>query len=369
MRNNVTTNEKYIITIIRQSSIGDVILSSSCLHMIEYIKERTEKDLSIIWIGKEPTSELLKKFYPSIKVLNLKKTYEIFDLLKEIKNSDILIDLQKNLKTQALLFLFKVFYQKKTFSLKKKYNSRFFSLLKAKIYGRKVRIHKNSKFSFQFQQINLTVYHALNYLQLVKKEDMQMLINHRPLLPLDIPKPSMIKEGQTYLAIAPGARYQTKKAPNDIFIAILSHLAKKLHESNKSSVHLILIGNAEDKENTGFLSKKLNWNGSILDFAGKKSLFDTAKILKFCSASLCNDSAIAHISEALQKPVAMLFGPTIEQYGFAPHLAKSQAFSSNLGCRPCSKHGSIKCRYNDHLCFKEINTQKVSDHLYTLLFE
>ena len=101
----------------------------------------------------------------------------------------------------------------------------------------------------------------------------------------------------------------------------------------------------------------------MLNFVGQTSIMETAHILSQCNVLLSNDSSLAHLSEAVDTPTAVLFGPTIESFGFAPRMEISQAFSANLGCRPCSKHGKVACRYQDKACFTSINTASVATHL------
>jgi hypothetical protein len=59
----------------------------------------------------------------------------------------------------------------------------------------------------------------------------------------------------------------------------------------------------------------------------------------------------------------VLFGPTVEAFGFAPRMRESRAFSLLLGCRPCSKHGKVACRYGDRLCFVGLPEAEVAAHL------
>ena len=79
---------------------------------------------------------------------------------------------------------------------------------------------------------------------------------------------------------------------------------------------------------------------------------------------MTNDSAMAHLSEAVGTPAGVLFGPTTESFGFSPHLKTSRSFSADVGCRPCSKHGHIPCRYQYKRCFYDICEEEVVSFLY-----
>jgi len=100
-----------------------------------------------------------------------------------------------------------------------------------------------------------------------------------------------------------------------------------------------------------------------MNMAGKLELWETALALKQCTVLFSNDSSLGHMAEAVGTPTAVLFGPTIESFGFAPRMPQSRAFSANLGCRPCSKHGKVKCRYGDKLCFAMIGHSRIASFL------
>jgi ADP-heptose:LPS heptosyltransferase len=102
-------------------------------------------------------------------------------------------------------------------------------------------------------------------------------------------------------------------------------------------------------------------------FAGKLTLPETGYALSFAKATISNDSGLAHLSESVNTPVAVLFGPTVEAFGFAPRMKQSKSFSSDLGCRPCSKHGQIACRFKDQRCFHDVSVDKVVEHIWELI--
>ena len=69
---------------------------------------------------------------------------------------------------------------------------------------------------------------------------------------------------------------------------------------------------------------------------------------------------LGHIAEALGTSSFVFFGPTVEEFGFIPWRDSSRCFSSNLACRPCSKHGKSECRYKDYQCYSNIDFVTIS---------
>jgi ADP-heptose:LPS heptosyltransferase len=129
------------------------------------------------------------------------------------------------------------------------------------------------------------------------------------------------------------------------------------------SARLVFFGDDQDRQAALKLADSLNWSGPVLNLAGRLSLWETAVALRETSSLLSNDSSLGHIAEAVDTPTGILFGPTIESFGFAPRMRQSRAFSTLLGCRPCSKHGKITCRYGDKLCFTSLRAEDVAGHL------
>lgn len=169
----------------------------------------------------------------------------------------------------------------------------------------------------------------------------------RPRLPIS-PRP---RRG---IAVALGAQHSAKEAPVETFASILRLALAGAH------VRLVALGDARAGERTERLRRLLPADTELLDLTGATSLWEAAQALAGVAAFVGNDSALAHLAEAVGTPVAMLFGPTVEEFGYAPFLPASRAFSAPLGCRPCSKDGSRRCRYGDQACFTGIDSAGVA---------
>jgi heptosyltransferase-2 len=174
-------------------------------------------------------------------------------------------------------------------------------------------------------------------------------------VPTDVLSPSI----DQWIGVCAGALHQGKWAPAEQFIDILNAVQKK----NKSPLGVIFLGDAKDNAHSMQIIAGLQNFGKIINHCGKSSLNESAAILSKCTTVLSNDSALGHLAESVHVDVAMLFGPTVEAFGFVPFRKGSQAFSAEVGCRPCTKSGYTNCRYGDKLCFTAIDNSKVSHFL------
>jgi ADP-heptose:LPS heptosyltransferase len=173
--------------------------------------------------------------------------------------------------------------------------------------------------------------------------------------------------GKKWVAVSPGASYETKQAPVELLIESLEKFRHLLQNKEDSkNIGLLLLGDQKDAEICQQLKNGLKWPDIVLNYAGQLSLWENAIVLKKVVCLLSTDSALAHIAEAVDTPVLVLFGPTVEGFGFAPRKKESRAFSSRIGCRPCSKHGKAPCRFGDKLCFQQISREDIALYMRDL---
>lgn len=83
--------------------------------------------------------------------------------------------------------------------------------------------------------------------------------------------------------------------------------------------------------------------GNIKDFTGKTTLRQSCALLSKADVVVTGDSGPMHLASAVGTPVVALFGPTHRAWGFYPEGKKDVVLEAELGCRPCSLHGSKPC--------------------------
>ncbi|MCX6130422.1 MAG: glycosyltransferase family 9 protein [Proteobacteria bacterium] len=362
------------IGLYRSTSIGDVVLATACIDLLRQIPAPVQ----ITWIGRRPALHLIASAYPDIKIVEVDPSISNYQdkVVQELRDIHFLIDLQTNLRSQLLCRALKREYKIPSYFCQKRSIDRGAMTISARLRGRRRALPDTYVLPGQYQFLLMTqaVKQALKEQLPAEMLDGLDKIQAYPLLPTahdDAQKPwqKELKFGH-WLAIAPGAAHEAKKAPLSLLrdtVELLNQNIRLDPELREQSIGLVFVGNEKDRESALGILDALDWPGPLLNLAGKLSLWETALALKEVDGLLCNDSGLLHIAEAVGVPVAAWFGPTVESFGFAPWRRESKVFSALLGCRPCSKHGQLDCRYGDKLCFSSIQPAPVVEHLKDLL--
>jgi ADP-heptose:LPS heptosyltransferase len=361
------------IGIYRTSSLGDVVLASACLDYLSTLPFPTE----ITWIGRGASLEMLALSWPEVRCLEFSRSESaqgISKILDQLKDYHLLIDLQGNMRSRWFGQRLRRVHGVRYHSTQKSQIARNRLILEARMRGRRRPLPKRCLESArpQFRMMVDTLKRGLReYLQ----PDQRLGIEHesyRPQLPTpDLFDPPWRKELRfgAWLGIAPGAAHPTKEAPLDLVAETILNVERNLsHASEVAQVPsyplgLVFFGDQNDREKARLLLDRLQWKGPVLNLAGRLSLWESSVALREIDCLLSNDSSLSHIAEAVDTPTAVLFGPTVEAFGFAPRMRQSRAFSSQVGCRPCSKHGKLACRYGDKLCFTTLCASSIAGHL------
>jgi len=313
-----------------------------------------------------------------VKGLEVARSDSVIDLQRAqelLSSNHLFIDLQCNLRSQWLARQLKSAHGVPHFSAEKAQIARSRLIVEARVRGRRKplpeRVRSSSK--LQYEMMCDALRRGLAQHLPVEMRDGLEAVPVRPRLPIpdtfDRPWRKELRFG-SWLGVAPGAAHPTKQAPAEMIQNILDDVKASLPggESQRGGpVGLVFYGDNKDRQVALKLLESLQWPGPVLNLAGRLSLWETAVALRETSCLLSNDSSLGHIAEAVDTPVAVLFGPTAESFGFAPRMRQSRAFSAAIGCRPCSKHGKVACRYGDKLCFTAIGLGDVADHLTHLI--
>lgn len=160
------------------------------------------------------------------------------------------------------------------------------------------------------------------------------------------------------IAVAPGALWQTKQWPVERFAEAAEALCARYDAA------MVILGDRHDQPLAQALQRRVS--APVIDAAGQLPLMQTAALLQQCRLLLCNDSGLMHMATALRVPVAAVFGPTVEAFGFYPFQAVAQVISHPLPCRPCTTIGTHRCPRGHHDCMRQIAPQQVVTAAETL---
>ena len=156
---------------------------------------------------------------------------------------------------------------------------------------------------------------------------------------------------QPLLAVAPGARWPTKRWPVERFATVAQELAREKQAA------VVILGGPDEAQLARTLYDKIDV--PVVNAAGTLSLMNSAALLSRCRLLISNDSGLMHMATALRVPVVAIFGPTVQEFGFYPFQARSEVVSEPLACRPCSTKGSIRCPREHHACMQDISNARV----------
>lgn len=157
------------------------------------------------------------------------------------------------------------------------------------------------------------------------------------------------KNYSDFVCISPGSIWFTKQWKEH-------HLAKLIRIIRQHNLTPILMGSNSEVE----LCNRINKENLAINLAGKTTLPQMLILMSYSKAVISNDSAPTHFAGILNIPVVSIFGPTIREFGFAPHRSNSRiAEVSGLSCRPCSIHGEKSCPIKTHACMEELQPEQV----------
>ncbi len=158
-----------------------------------------------------------------------------------------------------------------------------------------------------------------------------------------------LREADNIVAIAPGSVWATKRWPRGSF-------GEVIRQMQAEDCRPLLVGGPDDVE----LCSRLAAESDAPTLAGRTSLPEMLALLARCRQILTNDSAPTHLANLAGCPAAVLFGPTIPEFGFAPRAEHDRILQAGpMSCRPCSIHGPRRCPLGTHACMHEISVQSV----------
>lgn len=167
------------------------------------------------------------------------------------------------------------------------------------------------------------------------------------------------KNLNSFITIAPGSVWNTKKYPSEYFRKIIEYFVKQ-------NFKIVIAGGTEDQSICFELRQGLE------DFvhisAGEFSFIETVELLKQSSLLICNDSAPTHLGMCADIPVLTIYCSTVPEFGFYPYNDRSAYISfDDLNCKPCGIHGYQSCPITSFLCAKLLEPKVVIEKAKKML--
>jgi len=159
--------------------------------------------------------------------------------------------------------------------------------------------------------------------------------------------------GTPFVVLAPGSVWGTKrwgKYPE--LAAILDH-------------EVVVIGGPEDAALAEAIVAATPRGHSAV---GQLPLRGSAALLSRAAALVTNDSLPLHLAQATATPTVAIFGPTVPAFGFGPTGPHDRVVElDGLACRPCSRHGPMRCPLGHHRCMQDLDVMRVAAALNAVL--
>ncbi len=163
------------------------------------------------------------------------------------------------------------------------------------------------------------------------------------------------------LGLAPGAQWDTKRWPEEHFVALL-----RMHLRDHPGPVRIFLGPREENWFGGGPLEGTARSSGRTEIIRGRPLTEVAALLSGCSRLVTNDSGLLHLAEAVGTPVLAIFGPTVREFGYYPVLAGSRVLERPLDCRPCSRNGKRSCHRGDLACLRDITPAEANATLSTM---
>lgn len=158
-----------------------------------------------------------------------------------------------------------------------------------------------------------------------------------------------LPSSKSWILIAPGSVWYTKRWTGSGYRALAAHYAER-------NISVVVVGAAREKKLCDLVSSGL----SVVNLAGKTSI---QELLFLCSRArlvFCNDSFLLHMASATQTPTVTIFCSTTERYGFGPWRNRAEIVERlDLPCKPCGRHGHMKCPTGTEACMRGVAPQTV----------
>ncbi len=339
------------LLVIRLSSLGDVILSTSFLNALP-------EGVIVDWVIAKDFAFILRGHPKIRKLFEYDKKEGLIGWLKLIhhlahQEYDLRIDLHRNLRSQ----LARVFFHWMDFTLAIWVPWHQISKQRFRFWGYVVfkklwpRFMRPVPFHLRFSQLAKKITKSDSSIE-VHPSMVHLLKNGNELLQ------QYSLESKKYFVVMPSSRWPSKEWSLDSYFRLCRDY------SFGKNLTPVVMGRQSDS-NAVSLVQLLNDNHIPFRSALNENDFsNTATLMHHSAFYLGSDTGLAHLAEAVGIPGYFIFGPTRPDLGFGPWRADSKALSSKVWCSPCSKDGRICYRWDERFaCLKQISVQQVLESL------
>ncbi|MBF0359487.1 MAG: glycosyltransferase family 9 protein [Oligoflexia bacterium] len=382
------------ILVIRFSSLGDVVLTTST---VSAIKKQMGSAVFLSYLTSSMFAPLLEghphidQVYSFSRRGGMRGLFELIKFVNEINRKhkiDLIIDMHGSLRSLFIRLLFftipRISIDKRTFErvlltlckvnimvktknkTKSKSFPRFGELLLKRNVSDLLPIFEGPQSQLNDQSFDqLSSFVTLNASK--KYPANQQQLSSTAITYQDNSTDSSIDfiDGKKFIAIVPSASYAKKRWPSEKFYALIEELLQ--HNTFKDYSYIILAGK-DDSFCDIFNPLVKKYPQQVFNLQGKTNLTQSTIYLKKALMVVGNDTGLPHIAEAVGTPSIFILGPTGEEFGFYPHLKYSKMVAKKLWCRPCTTNGQGFCIRKQRYCLNNVTTLEVISAMTSVLY-
>jgi heptosyltransferase-2 len=152
----------------------------------------------------------------------------------------------------------------------------------------------------------------------------------------------------SYVALAPGAKWATKRWPMERYAELASGLA------SGHGLKVLLLGSGSEMNLCKAVMRSAGQG--VISAAGEAALGETGGLISRARLFVGNDSGPTHMAMALGVPTVALFGPT--DPGQFDHSGHGLVYG-NLDCSACSFYGGRSCPRGHWDCLMAVRPAEV----------
>lgn len=169
----------------------------------------------------------------------------------------------------------------------------------------------------------------------------------------DILRDAGLARDASFVAVWPGARWETKRWPADKFVDLLDRLGEV------TPLSPVLMGDPGEKTLCDSIASRSSAHPAVL--AGKTTIRQAVALLERAALVITHDSAPMHIAAALDRPLVAIVGPTNPRRT-GPYGIPDAVLQIDVTCAPCYLRRFAQCSH-DHQCMRELEVADVLRHV------
>lgn len=322
------------ILVVRFSSIGDIVLTSSVVRCLKQQLPESE----IHFLTKSAFRSVVEHNPHIDRVVTIQSSIKEVTAQLKGEKYDHIVDLHNNLRTRLL-------------SLRLRRPTTRFPKLNWEKW-KLVKFKKNSMPDVHVVDRYFEAVKSLGVKSDGKRGDFFIPESEE----VDI-KENFRVEAREFVAVVIGAKFGTKQLPLEKLVELIDNIKDPV----------VLIGGPDDKQLGDTILQKAA-HDQIVNTCGSYSILGSASILKQSRVVVSNDTGMMHIAACFDVPIVSVWGNTVPELGMYPYRpSHPESFSihevKGLDCRPCSKIGYAECPKGHFNCMMKQDIDEIAEKL------